>query len=164
LWLVAVSVRLEPMTQHEYDAFALTAEGNYAADIARSGTRPEQEAREKAAADFARLLPEGLQTPDHLLLTAYDGDQPVGSLWLHLQSTSVGPEAFIYDIEVREDLRRRGYGRALMAAAEQLWRDRGIVSVGLNVFGDNAAARSLYEQMGFEVTSVQMRKRLLPRA
>jgi len=34
------------------------------------------------------------------------------------------------------------------------------VSIGLNVFGDNLGAQSLYKQMGFETTSIQMRKLL----
>ena len=47
-----------------------------------------------------------------------------------------------------------------MAAAEQVCRERGVVEVGLSVFGFNSGAQSLYEQMGFEVTMLQTRKRL----
>lgn len=159
---MAISVRLEPMTQPEYDAYRAGAERDYAKSIARSGSMPEREAHEKAAADFARLLPQGLQTPEQVFWTAYDGDDLVGQLWLHLRPTSEGPEAFGYDFEVREDLRRRGYGRAVMVAAERECRELGVVALALNVFGDNLGARALYEQEGFEVTSVQMRKRLVP--
>jgi ribosomal protein S18 acetylase RimI-like enzyme len=81
-------------------------------------------------------------------------------LWLKLDATSEGMTAFGYDFSVLPELRRSGYGRAIMAAAEDECRRRGVVSVGLNVFGDNLAAQALYEQMGFEVTSIQMRKRL----
>jgi hypothetical protein len=34
--------------------------------------------------------------------------------------------------------------------------------VGLSVFGNNTGARALYEQMGYEATSIQMRKWLSP--
>jgi GNAT superfamily N-acetyltransferase len=121
---------------------------------------PEAEAREKAAADFARLLPDGLATAGHLLWQAYDGDDVVGMLWLHVTERSEGAHAFGYDFSVREDLRRRGYGRALMKAAEVECRRRGVVTVGLSVFGPNLAARSLDEQMGFTVTAMQMTRRL----
>jgi ribosomal protein S18 acetylase RimI-like enzyme len=33
-----------------------------------------------------------------------------------------------------------------------------VVSIGLTVFGPNRAAQSLYEDLGFEVTVLQMRK------
>jgi GNAT superfamily N-acetyltransferase len=154
------TVRLEPMTPAEYDAYRARAEDSYAANIASSGTMPEEEARAKSVEDFARLLPEGLDTADQFFWTAYDGDSPVGMLWLALKDTSEGRTAFGYDFEVREDLRRHGYGRAIMQAAEDVCRGLGVVSVGLNVFGDNLGAQSLYEQMGFTVTSIQMAKRL----
>jgi len=154
------TVRLEPMTREQYDAYRATSEISYADEIRDSGSMPESEAREKAAADFARLLPDGLDSEGHRFWTAYDGDEAVGMLWLKLTDTSAGVTAFGYDFSVREDLRRKGYGRALMQAAEVECREHGVVSVGLNVFGHNLGAQSLYEQMGFEVTSIQMSKSL----
>lgn len=153
-------VRLEPMTREQYDAYRLTADEEYAQSIASSGSMPLAEAREKSAADFARILPDGFDSDGHLFWTAYDGDAAVGMLWLKLEPSSEGMTAFGYDFSVLPELRRSGYGRAIMAAAEDECRRRGVVSVGLNVFGDNLAAQALYEQMGFEVTSIQMRKRL----
>ena len=89
-----------------------------------------------------------------------DGDQEVGMLWLALTEKSDGLHAFGYDFLVPVDLRRRGYGRAIMVAAEQLCKEKGVVSVGLSVFGFNDGARALYEEMGFEITMLQMTKRL----
>jgi GNAT superfamily N-acetyltransferase len=157
---MTVSVRLEPMTREQYDAYRVTAEDSYAESIHASGSMPAVEARAKAVEDFARILPEGFDTPGHRFWTAYDGDLEVGILWLKLSETSEGTTAFGYDFEIREALRRKGYGRAFMMAAEQECRDLGVVSIGLNVFGHNLAAQSLYEQMGFEVTSIQMSRTL----
>jgi ribosomal protein S18 acetylase RimI-like enzyme len=157
---VAATVRLEPMTRDQYDAYRAVAEDDYAESIARSGSMPLAEARTKSAEDFARILPEGFDTDGHRFWTAYDGESAVGMLWLHLRPTSEGLTAFGYDFSVRPELRRSGYGRAIMVAAEQECRALGVVSVGLNVFGDNLGAQDLYRQMGFEVTGMQMAKRL----
>ena len=157
---MTVSVRLEPMTREQYDAYRVTAEDAYAESICLSGSMPETEARTKAVEDFARILPEGFDTPGHRLWTAYDGELEVGILWLKLSETSEGTTAFGYDFQVREPLRRKGYGRAFILAAEQECRALGVMSIGLNVFGHNLAAQSLYEQMGFTVTSIQMIRRL----
>lgn len=156
------TVRLEPMTDAQYLDYRERAEDDYAHSIAASGALPAPEARRKAREDYARLLPDGPATPGHHLWRVLDGDDggDVGLLWLHVTQRSDGPHAFVYDVEVREQARRRGYGRAVMRAAERVCREQGVVSIALNVFGHNTGARALYEQEGYEVTSVQMRKRL----
>lgn len=148
------------MSADEYAHFRERSEISYAAAIAASRAVPLSEARRTAAEDHEQLLPEGARTPDHYLWTAYEGDQPVGDLWLHLETKPDGLHAFGYGIEVRQELRRRGYGRAIAAAAEQKCREMKVVSIGLTVFGPNKAAQRLYEDLGFEVTVLQMRKHL----
>lgn len=148
------------MTDVQYAAYRASAEEGYARQVADSGAMSWEDAVDKAAADYQRLLPEGLSTPDHHLWHAYDGETEVGLLWLHITAKAAGLEAFIYDVEVGESLRGRGYGQAIMRAAEELCRARGVVSIGLNVFGQNAGARRLYEREGYEITSLQMRKHL----
>ncbi|MEV4482841.1 GNAT family N-acetyltransferase [Micromonospora coxensis] len=157
-----VTVRLEPMTDAQYLDYRERAEDDYADSIAASGAMALPEARRKAGEDYARLLPDGPATPGHHLWRVVDGDDggDVGLLWLHVAQRSDGLHAFVYDIEIREQARRRGYGRAVMRAAERFCRDRGVVSIGLNVFGHNTGARALYAQEGYQVTSVQMRKPL----
>jgi ribosomal protein S18 acetylase RimI-like enzyme len=157
---VTTTVRLEPMTPDQYHAYRATAEEDYAEAIRDSGTMGAEEARAKSAADYASLLPAGLDTPGQHLFTVYDDAEPVGMLWLEFTDHSQGTTAFVYDVSVHEDLRRRGYGRAIMLAAEAECRARGAVSIGLNVFGPNVAARRLYESLGFEVTSTQMKRML----
>lgn len=154
------TVRLEPMTEAEFRAYREVAEATYADNIVKAGMMPRPEALEKARKDFDTQLPRGVDTPDHELWTAWDDDREVGLLWLHFTEMSDGLHAFGYDFLVTADLRRHGYGRAIMTAAEEVCRERGVVEVGLSVFGFNTGARALYEQMGFEVTILQMRKRL----
>ena len=144
------------MTDAEFVAFREAGEDGYAQQIAESGSMSWADAVQKASADFGRLLPGGLHTPGQFLWTAYDGAAPVGHLWLQIE----GGAAFVYDIEVRADQRRHGYGRAIMLAGEVAAREAGATTMGLNVFGQNAGARSLYEQLDYQVTSVQMRKTL----
>jgi GNAT superfamily N-acetyltransferase len=67
--------------------------------------------------------------------------------------------AFLYDIEVDEPHRGKGYGRALLTAAEEAARSRGVSALELNVFGGNATSIGLYESAGYIVVQ-QMRTRL----
>lgn len=57
--------------------------------------------------------------------------------------------ADIEDISVRSAHRRRGIGRALMDAAHDWARQRGITAVELTVWEFNEDARSFYEELGY---------------
>ncbi len=153
-------IRLEPMSDTEYAEFRERSEASYATELAASRAIPLPEARRVAAEEHQHLLSDGLRTPGHQLWTAYSGSQPVGDLWLHVEAKSDGLHAFGYAFEVRPEVRRRGYGRAITAAAERRCREMNVVAIGLTVFGPNRAAQSLYEELGFEATVLQMRKRL----
>jgi GNAT superfamily N-acetyltransferase len=59
--------------------------------------------------------------------TTYDGPAEAGLIWVALETKSDGVHGFVYDVEVHEDFRRRGYGGAIMLAAEQTVRERGAV-------------------------------------
>lgn len=114
--------------------------------------------------ELAWLLPRGRQSPGHLLWAAYAEGQPVGFVWLHLRRRSDGDHAFGYHVEVAEGLRGRGYGRALLAAAERECRTRGVRSVRLDLSSGSSKPdvgyRSFYEQAGFAVTALSMVKPL----
>jgi ribosomal protein S18 acetylase RimI-like enzyme len=83
----------------------------------------------------------------------------VGVLWLGL-SYPRDDSVWIYDIEVDAEHRGKGFGRLLLAAAEEEARRAGATAMGLQVFGANAVARGLYESAGYEPVSIVMRKPL----
>jgi GNAT superfamily N-acetyltransferase len=58
-------------------------------------------------------------------------------------------EGWVSDLYVRDPYRRRGIGRALLAAAVAEWRLRGGHQVMLEVAHRRTAARALYEAAGF---------------
>ncbi|WP_433385994.1 GNAT family N-acetyltransferase [Actinoplanes sp. CA-142083] len=102
------------------------------------------------------MLPDEFATPDHHFWYAYDGDRRVGFLWVKVTQGT----AFVYNVAVEADLRRQGYGRAIMLAAERWCHDNALTRIGLHVFAHNAGARALYEQLGFTETGRNMAKDL----
>jgi len=56
--------------------------------------------------------------------------------------------------------RGHGFGRQAMLLAEKLAGEHGATTIGLNVFAENVAARSLYASLNYEETALQMRKPL----
>lgn len=149
------------MTQAQFDAWLPGAITGYAQEHVADGRWSEEEAEEKSRAEHAELLPHGLSTADnHLWSIVRAGDRmPVGILWVRLNQKP-RPHAFIYDIEVQPEHRRHGYAEAAMRQLEVEARRMGAQTIRLHVFGNNSAARPLYEKLGYETTNVLMAKPL----
>jgi ribosomal protein S18 acetylase RimI-like enzyme len=155
-------LQLRAMTETEFEKWRLVIARAYADEQIRSGNWAPEEALDLALDGNAELLPQGLATEDMLLLTAEQPDgTAVGRVWLGLNHPRATPDcAFLYDIEVEEPYRGQGYGRALLAAAEDAARSHGIAGLELNVFGDNTPAIALYRSAGYIVVQQQMRTTL----
>jgi GNAT superfamily N-acetyltransferase len=149
------------MTPEEYQAATEHREAESVRELSR--LMPEELARERVRAGTARFLPDGLDTAGHHLLTAENAaGQAVGNAWVGPdpgRAAGMADSGWLYDINVFEPFRRRGYGTALLAAVEELAAGEGLAALGLNVVGDNEAAIALYRRRGYDVTSMVMRKR-----
>jgi len=154
-------VSLIPLTEAQWDRWLEAMIPAYAAEQARAGTWPADEAVDRAAASTRGLLPEGMATPGHHVRSIVDDDgNHVGVLWFAPADRIGAGSAYIYDFEVFEPFRGRGLGRAALAALEPIVRELGYDAISLNVFGDNEVARSLYRSFGYLETKITMRKRL----
>lgn len=153
-------VRLRPMTLAEYDAWLAHLIEDYAAEKVAAGNWTAEEALARSAEETNGLLPQGPSTPgQHLFSIVAAGEpEPVGVLWF--AAIEARRQAFIYDLEIHPPYRRRGYAEQAMRAAETEVRALGLKTIGLHVFGHNHAARGLYEKLGYEVTNVNMAKRV----
>jgi GNAT superfamily N-acetyltransferase len=141
-------VELRRMTDEEYTAFQALLVDGYAEDIAAASGLSSDAARARSEKEFASLIPDGQDSPGMLFFTAWHEGRPVGLLWLFISD----PMVFVYDVEVNEDERRKGYGAAIMNAGARWSRDEGHPAIGLNVFAHNPGARALYDKLGYEVT------------
>jgi ribosomal protein S18 acetylase RimI-like enzyme len=147
------------LREDEYDAFIARAMAFYADDMVRAGIERDV-AQAKADKDLPQLLPDGLATPDHFMYAIEHDGRFAGYLWLCNRDGELGHSLFVYAVEIDDELRGRGLGRAAMVFAEEEAQRLGIAKVALNVFGGNAAARHLYLSLGYEETAVHMEKRV----
>lgn len=65
-----------------------------------------------------------------------------------------GHRGWINYLAVDPDARRRGLGRALMAEAERLLRERGCPKINLQVRADNREVVAFYQRIGFAQDAV----------
>ena len=148
------------MTQPEYETFVERAIPEYAADNVRAGYWSESEALEKSREGYEKLLPKGLQTENHYLYTLYDADQAVGMIWIRADLEGSTKNGFIFELYVDEKFRGRSYGKQAMLLIEEKARELDLKSLGLHVFAVNNVARNLYQSVGYEVSSLNMTKKL----
>jgi ribosomal protein S18 acetylase RimI-like enzyme len=154
-------VRLEPLTEAEFQAYLEPAIAEYAAEHVEAGRWSEAEAPEESRKEFMQLLPDGLNTANqHLFSIQDDSGTNVGMLWFAVRKKGDQRSAFIYDVRIYDSFQRRGYATQAFQALETLARDMGIRAISLHVFGHNTAARAFYEKLGFETTALFMKKHI----
>lgn len=71
------------------------------------------------------------------------------------------PYGFVYDIYVTQGVRKQGVGVRLLEFAFKWSREQGLDKIKLETAEDNAAARALYEKMGFKLERIVMGKVLV---
>ena len=148
---------IRPLREDEYDAFIGRGIAFYVNDMVAAGVERDV-AEAKAANDLPQILPQGLTTPDHYMYAIEDEGRFAGYLWLCDRDGELGHSLFVYAIEIDEEFRRRGLGRAAMVFAEEEAKRLGIAKIALNVFGGNEIARRLYLSLGYRETAIHMEK------
>jgi ribosomal protein S18 acetylase RimI-like enzyme len=128
--------------------------------VTAGDARPDAE--RIALEQIAALFPGGHPAPGQLVFRILDdGDDRIGLLWIGPQTPQRSGAFWVWSVEIDAAYRGRGFGRTAMRLAEEAARTHGATELGLNVFGPNVVARSLYESMGYEPTAINMRKSLI---
>ena len=150
-----VTVDLVAMTAQEFDAYVEETVPGYAAERAEADGIPYEAALDLARRQVAAILQGGAAGASHgfFVCDRITGSR-VGAVWALVRGTAV----HLADIRIDERFRRRGFGAAALAAVESFARASGARSISLHVFGRNTAARALYEDSGYGVTGLSLRK------
>ncbi|MEV7420010.1 GNAT family N-acetyltransferase [Streptomyces sp. NPDC089919] len=137
------------LTETEYPVWYAAEEAAYVADIVRSGALTPAQAQAKSDRDFARYLPQGYRTPGHAFYAMEAEGEVIGTGWVNhgfLPGVTFG-----FSLQVHEQHRGRGYGRAAMSVGAWAARQGGDDALMFNVFGGNDIAMGLYDSTGFAV-------------
>jgi ribosomal protein S18 acetylase RimI-like enzyme len=113
---------------------------------------------------YAHFLGTMLESPEDCVFVAEEQGSVVGYVFAALEPLSWkelrGPAGFIHDVAVAEEFRRSGAGTKLMEAAIGWLRERGAPRVILWTAAPNDGARSLFHQLGFRDTMIEMTREL----
>jgi GNAT superfamily N-acetyltransferase len=153
-------INLVPMNQGQYEALIELSERDQIEGHVRDGSWRPEEAEANMARLKAQFLPQGLATPNHYFWAVVDAVSgvEVGGLWVALAEEDGQRQFFVFEIQVYEPYRRRGYGTQTFLAMEDKAREMGVTSISLHVFADNHPARAMYRKLGYTGTDTQMVK------
>ena len=141
------------MEEEEFVAWLPLLRDDYSEDLVRDYGMSADKARAQAVAEI-----DGHRSAEHSVFVIEVEREPVGHLWLVERRDAYEPTLVVYDIDVDESSRGRGYGKAAMLFAEEEARRRGLTRIALHVGARNEGARNLYRSLGFEENEVAMTK------
>ncbi|MEI8066276.1 MAG: GNAT family N-acetyltransferase [Actinomycetes bacterium] len=153
-------VELRTITPANEDAYFARTWNEYGKDIVKAGMTAEQ-ARINIEQTKKQVFENGLLKSNQHLLNVFLEGKTIGVLWLVNRTEVAEDDWYIYDIEILQEFRGQGLGKATMLAAEKYVMAHGGHTIGLNVFGFNTVARKLYESLDYETNAIQMKKKLL---
>jgi hypothetical protein len=131
----SIALSIAPITDDEVEAVTALWE--------RCGlTRPWNDPR--ADIELAR------RGPASAILVGRDAGKVVASAMVGHD----GHRGWVYYVAVDPDCQKRGFGRAIMDAAEDWLRQVGIAKLQLLVRRDNAKASAFYETLGYDEAQV----------
>jgi ribosomal protein S18 acetylase RimI-like enzyme len=152
--IAMVDVTLIPLTEEEREAFLEAEIADHADQQVRDAGWPRSGAAERARAELEPLLErehaEAAARADRLWSAIEPSGTTVGWLWVKSIDDLPPRAAFLEQVTVARGARRRGYGRAMLAAVEELLARDGIDEIRLTVSRANEPARRLYGAAGYE--------------
>ena len=159
---MTMTTTLSPMTLAEYNAWLVESVPDYARDKVVAGQWDEADALARSRAEVEGLLPHGLATAGHRLWSIRErvNGASIGTLWVAEQQHGRRTVAYVFDFRIAAAHQRQGHARRAFLALEDEVRAMGLAGISLHVFGHNAAARALYEGLGYAATNITMYKPL----
>lgn len=156
-------MRFAPLTPEQSEFYLVHSQEGYIEDLVRAGALDERTARRKAAIDYADLAYEGETTYVAGYADVDGAEEWVGVIGWGLRGFGTEheePTLYIYDFEVFERFRRRGFGEGLLTYAAAEAARSGARALRLTVWEGNDGAKALYRKVGFLDENARMRLRL----
>ena len=132
------------------------------ADVRREGRWLVTPASAVSQPSEAFYIGEMIRDAGNLALVAEADGEIVGNVLISVERSVVSDHVGTLSICVADGWREVGIGSALVEAAKEWARERGLAKVALGVFPDNARAIAVYEHAGFAREGVRRKQYRVP--
>ena len=146
-------VMLEPMSEEFFQDYLHGTLTVYAEAHVRAGNWAVSESTQKAEEQIQEILPQGFSTEGHHFLKIVDDvtEEKVGVIWIAEVENEEEKVVFLYDLVIEKQFRQHGYGKQALYNLEEWVSTHGFGAIYLHVFAFNQVAKSLYDDLGYEV-------------
>ena len=93
-----------------------------------------------------------------MVFGVFDNESLIGYVWAYEHPYREEVRVYVSEIHVDKHYRNRGVGKQLLSAVESMARQCGYRALYIHAEGNNEAAIRLYENEGYVVERVQLRK------
>ena len=90
----------------------------------------------------------------------FDSENLIGYVWAYEHPFREEVRVYVSEIHVDEAYRNRGVGKQLLSTIESLAKERGYKALYIHAEGNNDGAIRLYQNEGYTIERVQLRKSL----
>lgn len=146
-------ITLRKMELQEFNDYIKNSVPSFAKELEKTGEFTKAQAEETAQRQFNEILPNGIQSEGHYFFNVVDDakGKTVGIVWVAMKTENEQMSAFIYDLEIYEEERGKGYASAAMRQVDEFSRSEGASEIWLHVFANNSIAFHLYENLGYRI-------------
>ncbi len=135
---------------------------NDAAQKIHAEHHPEVFKYPTAAVEMENFFRDIISSEDNFIFMARISDQAVGYVWGAIQRRpenifKYGQERiYVHQLSVESEYRRKGVGRRLMNAVENVARENGISKFVLDSWEFNKGSHTFFERLGFTCFNINM--------
>ncbi|HOJ02110.1 MAG TPA: GNAT family N-acetyltransferase [Anaerolineaceae bacterium] len=153
-------IKLEEMSPGDFDNYLLCSIPHYVQELEATGEFTAEQAEEYAQRQFQELLPDGLASPGQYFFNILDDERgcKVGIVWVNVKTENDKTSAFIYDLEVKDGERGKGFAAHTMLQVDEFSKEKGATEICLHVFANNVIAFHLYEKLGYRIRKTFYKK------
>ena len=146
-------VGFEPLNEESFQNYLKGTLISYAEAHVRAGNWEVSESIQRAEEQIRQLLPQGFSTEGHHFLKIVDDvtEEKVGVIWFAKVENEEEKVVFLYDLVIEKRFRQHGYGKQALYSLEKRVSTQGFNAIYLHVFAFNQVAKSLYDDLGYEV-------------
>lgn len=162
-------IQIRKMTDEEFQYFYQLSVAYQAEELMKERPINREEALEAATEELAQMLPNGLHSEHHCLMTIEKTNpkETVGFIWTLHEITDGKKQSFLCDFLILEQKRRQGYATAALKMMEEDAVEAGCQESVLFVADRNYAAKELYRKCGYQFLrqldhGMYMIKQLIP--
>ena len=105
-------------------------------------------------------LIEHVSNGSAIVYGVFDSENLIGYVWAYEHPFREEVRLYVNEIHVDEAYRNKGIGKQLLHAIEDMVKERGYGALYIHAEGNNDGAIRLYQNEGYEIERIQLRKEL----